>query len=151
MLAGSALHPWLAGGLRNAEYPVAMMGAAIHPSAAIPIAAAAAQMSPRLAGNAQYYLGKVGSAGNAANRMVTPELSSPATFGLNKVGSAEGQSQPAYAKGGKVKKPTHEFLVNRLMALAEKAKRAEKKATAPILNMPDDAVTAALAKAQEAI
>ena len=56
-----------------------------------------------------------------------------------------------YAKGGKVKKPSHEYLVNRLMALAEKAKRAEKKATAPILNLPDDTVTAALAKAQEAI
>jgi len=61
------------------------------------------------------------------------------------------QSQPAYARGGKVKKPSHEFLVQRLMNLAEKAKREEKKATAPILNMPDDAVTAALAKAQEAI
>jgi hypothetical protein len=58
---------------------------------------------------------------------------------------------PFYARGGKVKKPTHEFLVTRLMALAEKAKKAEKKHTAPILNMPDDAVTAALAKAQEAI
>ena len=58
---------------------------------------------------------------------------------------------PQYARGGKVKKPSHEYLVNRLMALAEKAKRAEKKHTAPILNMPDDAVTAALAKAQEAI
>jgi hypothetical protein len=56
-----------------------------------------------------------------------------------------------YAKGGKVKKPTHEFLVQRLMNLAEKAKRAEKKVTAPILNMPDDTVTAALAKASEAI
>ena len=60
-------------------------------------------------------------------------------------------NQPQYAKGGRVKKPSHEFLVARLMALAEKAKRAEKKATAPILNMPDDTVTAALAKAQEAI
>lgn len=59
--------------------------------------------------------------------------------------------QPAYAKGGSVKRPTHEFLVNRLMKLAEKAKREEKKITAPILNMPDDTVTAALAKAQEAI
>ena len=60
-------------------------------------------------------------------------------------------NQPQYAKGGKVKKPSHAFLVNRLMALAEKAKRTEKKATAPILNMPDDVVTSALAKAQEAI
>jgi len=56
-----------------------------------------------------------------------------------------------YAKGGKVKKPSHEFLVQRLMALAERAKRAERKRTAPILNMPDDIVTAALAKAHAAI
>jgi hypothetical protein len=60
-------------------------------------------------------------------------------------------AQPAYAKGGKVSKPSHEFLVDRLMKLAEKAKKDGKRATAPILNMPDDAVTAALAKAQEAI
>lgn len=68
---------------------------------------------------------------------------------------AAGQMPPdqshQYAKGGSVKRPTHEFLVNRLMKLAEKAKREEKKITAPILNMPDDTVTAALAKAQEAI
>ena len=60
-------------------------------------------------------------------------------------------NQPQYAKGGPVKKPSHEFLVQRLMNLAEKAKREEKKRTAPILNMPDAAVTAALRKAQEAI
>jgi flagellar hook-basal body complex protein FliE len=62
-----------------------------------------------------------------------------------------GQLQPAYAKGGSVKKPTHEFLVQRLMKLAEKAKKAEKKVTAPILNMPDDTVTDALARAQKAL
>jgi hypothetical protein len=58
---------------------------------------------------------------------------------------------PFYAKGGSVKKPTHEFLVQRLMKLAEKAKKAEKKVTAPILNMPDDTVTDALARAQKAL
>jgi hypothetical protein len=61
------------------------------------------------------------------------------------------QLQPAYAKGGKVKRPTHEYLVQRLMKLAEEAKREEKRRTAPILNMPDDTVTLALRKAQEAI
>jgi hypothetical protein len=69
-------------------------------------------------------------------------------------GQAQGQpeqSQTAYATGGKVKKPSHEFLVQRLMNLAEQAKKAEKRATAPILNMSDDAVTTALRKAQEAI
>jgi len=66
-------------------------------------------------------------------------------------GNQTPPDQAPYAKGGKVKKPSHEFLVQRLMMLAERAKKAEKKATAPILNMPDDAVTAALRKAQEAI
>lgn len=83
-----------------------------------------------------------------------PMPEAQAVIGVGRTANAQAQpneSQPAYAKGGKVKKPSHEFLVNRLMALAERAKRAEKKATAPILNMPDDTVTAALAKAQEAI
>lgn len=65
--------------------------------------------------------------------------------------SSPDPDQPAYAKGGEVKKPTHEFLVQRLMKLAEKAKKAEKKVTKPILSMNDDTVTAALAKAQAAI
>ena len=149
MLAGSALHPWLAGGIRNTEYPLALMGAAMHPTAIPAIGVAAAQMSPRIAGNAQYYLGKLGNAAGNAGDAVLPKLSSPATLGLDRVGGTD--QQPQYARGGKVKKPSHEYLVNRLMALAEKAKGAEKKHTAPILNMPDDAVTAALAKAQEAI
>ena len=80
----------------------------------------------------------------ASGRQGAVENKQPMSFSLP-------TAQPAYAKGGKVKKPSHKFLVNRLMALAEKAKRAEKKATAPSLNMPDDTVTAALAKAQEAI
>lgn len=67
------------------------------------------------------------------------------------LGAGTTDNQPAYAKGGAVKKPTHEFLVQRLMKLAEKAKRAEKKVTKPILSMNDDTVTAALAKAQAAI
>jgi len=59
---------------------------------------------------------------------------------------------PAYAKGGAVKgRPTHEQLVERLMNLAEKAKRDEKASTKPILDVPDSTVAKALAKAQEAI
>jgi hypothetical protein len=37
------------------------------------------------------------------------------------------------------------------MKLAEKAKKTEKRVTAPILNMPDDTVTDALARAQKAL
>ena len=56
----------------------------------------------------------------------------------------------AYAKGGAVK-PNHEHLVKQLIDLAEEAKRAEKERTKPILNVADNIVTLALAKAQEAI
>jgi hypothetical protein len=109
----------------------------------------AAATSPRLAGNAQYFAGKLGTLGEGVGQMATPALSTPATFGLDRMGAAQNNTQ--YAKGGKVTKPTHEFLVNRLMALAEKAKRDEKRATKPILNLPDDTVTHALRVAQAAI
>jgi hypothetical protein len=55
-----------------------------------------------------------------------------------------------YAKGGAVKM-SHKHLVKRLMDLVELAKKDEKEETKPILNIPDDIVTGALAKAQEAI
>ena len=73
--------------------------------------------------------------------------------------AAPGQNQsdnqplaiPAYAKGGSVKKPSHEFLVNRLMNMVERAKKAEKERTKPLLKVPDDTVANALAAAQRAI
>ena len=61
------------------------------------------------------------------------------------------QQQSTYAKGGSVRKKTKEELVNRLMDLAEKAKKATNKQTEPLLNVPDDAITHALAVAQTAI
>jgi hypothetical protein len=66
------------------------------------------------------------------------------------IGPENNDDQQPYAKGGSVK-PKHEHLVFRLMSLAESAKRAEKQHTKQILNVPDNAVTTALAKAQAAI
>lgn len=63
--------------------------------------------------------------------------------------NSDDNGQRAYAKGGTVK--GHQHLVDRLMKLAEQAKKAEQKHTEPILNMPDDVVATALAKAKEAI
>jgi hypothetical protein len=57
----------------------------------------------------------------------------------------------ARADGGSVKKPSHEYLVNRLMNMVEKAKKAEKERTKPLLGVPDDTVANALAAAQRAI
>ena len=48
-------------------------------------------------------------------------------------------------------KPSHEFLVNRLMNLVEAAKKAEKERTKPMLGVPDEIVANALAAAQRAL
>ena len=58
---------------------------------------------------------------------------------------------PAYAKGGAVKRKSHEELVSRLMSLSEKAKAATKRDTKSILNVPDNTVAKALEVAQKAI
>lgn len=86
-----------------------------------------------------------------ANAPFTVNPDAPGMAAVRAVSTPTGDDQPAYAKGGAVKKPTHEFLVQRLMKLAEKAKKAEKKVTAPILNLPDDTVTDALQRAQAAL
>lgn len=58
---------------------------------------------------------------------------------------------PAFAKGGSVKRPSHEYLVNRLMRMVEKAKAEEKARTKPMLGVPDEIVANALAAAQRAL
>lgn len=65
--------------------------------------------------------------------------------------SSQQHPSPAYAKGGAVAKPSHADLVKRLMDRVEAAKRAEKAATKPILNVPDNAVVRALDAAKRAI
>ena len=55
------------------------------------------------------------------------------------------------ASGGSVKKPSHEYLVNRFMNMVEKAKKAEKNRTKPLLGVPDEIVANALAAAHRAI
>ena len=156
---GGGMHSYIAGvGGASAGYEAAgLPGAAV--GLATPLVGAAAKY-----GQNQMARGALSSADElirqrsplfqqrqAAAPLEVP-VNAPGMAAVRAAGAEQpDQSQPTYARGGKVKKPSHEYLVNRLMALAEKAKRAEKKHTAPILNMPDDAVTAALAKAQEAI
>src|SRR5579871_3867964 len=65
----------------------------------------------------------------AAKAPLTVNQNAPGMAAVRAISTPDASEQPQYAKGGKVKKPSHEYLVNRLMALAEKAKRAEKKAT----------------------
>jgi len=54
------------------------------------------------------------------------------------------------ATGGKAESPSHEQLVQRLMDLAEKAKKDEAKSTKPLLHVPDNTVVKALEIAQQA-
>ena len=49
------------------------------------------------------------------------------------------------------RRASHEELVNRLMKLAERAKKAENNQTEAILNVPDEAVAKALDVAKQAI
>lgn len=61
---------------------------------------------------------------------------------------ASADTTPHFASGGKV---GHEHLVQRLMKLAEDAKKQTDKATAPLLQQSDNNIANALAIAQKAI
>ena len=62
--------------------------------------------------------------------------------------SKEGEQRPGHARGGKV---GHQHLVDRLMRMAEQAKKASNASTEPLLNAPDEAVIKALDIAQRHI
>jgi hypothetical protein len=97
----------------------------------------------------QQAIGFVAKTPRLMNAMRRFEAGLPAVAG-EQAGNQQDQL-PQYAQGGSVERPTHEFLVQRLMKLAERAKRDEKRATAPILKLPDSAVTYALALANRYI
>lgn len=64
------------------------------------------------------------------------------------------QSQPegaTFARGGAVKRKSHEELVSRLMTASEQAKAATKRDTKSLLSVPDNSIAKALAVAQRAI
>jgi len=64
--------------------------------------------------------------------------------------SAQSQQRQQRASGGKVEDDI-EPLVQRLMDLADKAKKVTNNTTKPLLNLPDETVVKALAVAQKAI
>jgi hypothetical protein len=82
----------------------------------------------------------------------SPGLTIPITKGSEAYPEDHADGGRIYrAAGGKVDNARHEMLVNRLMTLAKKAKKATDATTEPLLNAPDHAVVKALAVAQEAI
>ena len=92
----------------------------------------------------------LGSRVKSAGRLSARALTNPVSAQLGANANFSNSLIPARATGGSVTS-THDRLVGRLMALAESAKREEKKATKSILGLPDDTVTTALAKANEAV
>ena len=91
----------------------------------------------------------LGSRVKGAGRYAAGALTSPLAGQLGANANLSNNLIPARADGGSVNSH-HDRLVSRLMLLAENAKKEEKKATKSILGLPDDTVTAALAKANEA-
>ena len=77
---------------------------------------------------------------------------SPAEMKLAGQRQQQLHQNTSYAKGGKVKgQASHEELVQRLIDLAEKAKKTEKNVTKPLLKAPDHAIIKALAVAKQSI
>jgi hypothetical protein len=171
MVAGSALHDTLAGGVSGAAEKFsapfhmlnigrAMMSgdpADIGEALALSIVQGTVQ-SPRVMGGLNYGTGyaarKVGQSAPArAAGVLTSAPGSAATTNLSRTERDLSGIAPALARasGGSVKKPTHEQLLARLMNMVEKAKKAEKNRTRPMLSVPDEIVANALAAAQRAI
>jgi hypothetical protein len=145
MLAGSAMHPYLPGGIRNiAEYAMAYPSMFIHPEA--PLATFAAS-SPRIQGNLQYALGKAsGTVPRIADR-ISP-LGYQAEQAREERGHADG-GRTGYKSGGRIL--DHGGKADALVRAAESARKAISGTTEPLLDMPDEHVVKALAVAGEAI
>jgi hypothetical protein len=101
---------------------------------------------------AGYAAGKIGqSTPVTAVKSLTRPVGSAATTNLSRTERDAPNMIPARAAGGPVKKLTHEQLLARFMNVVERAKKAEKERTKPILGVPDEIVANALAAAQRAL
>ena len=134
MIAGHTMSDWLPNRLIRAIENPFMLIAAMHNPAAL---SGLALTSPRIAGKANYLAGKASKIPNQLNlnRGLALEQGSAATQG--------------YAKGGSVINPEKE--AERLIAEADKARKSHGKITQPLMNLPDEAITKALAIANESI
>ena len=134
LLAGHAFHGVLPNRLQTAfESPLAVL-TALHNPYWLPGFVAT---SPRAMGELNQVVGKARALPNKLNlnRGLALEQGSRATQG--------------YAKGGSVINPEKE--AERLIAEAGKARKSHGKITQPLMNLPDEAITKALAIANESI
>lgn len=164
MIAGTAVSDWLPDWAHRVQ-DLALYGlAGTQFGFGVPHAlAAAASASPRLVGSGAYALGK----GEKLAGMAKPLVSAPTTNVLSQIG---GMMEPApvvgteprpvegsYFAGGRVARQSGGRVGNpgsaadKLIAAAEKAKNSHSETTSPLLDVPDEAITKALAIANEKI
>jgi len=81
-----------------------------------------------------------------------PNIGTPSIDQITEAGrTAYDYVRPGHASGGAVKTAIHERLVNRLINLANQAKKATNQTTKPLLNVDDNTIARALQTADNAI
>ena len=144
-LMPSGLRGQLAGMLASGSF-LGLAGAAGHPG---PLAGIALS-SPRVGGLLNY---GVGRATGLPSRVY--QANRPTVEGIRQAGRAEEVlNQPQQASGGRIQRAsggrTNGVLTgDMLVAAAERAKKGHGKVTEPLLNQPDEAITRALAIANQ--
>ena len=151
-ISGYDLKPWFPGGLRGTLTSVGLGGLSFAGLGGVSPAhlVQGAITSPRIAGGISYGLGRAGGLPERAYSAV-----SPAVEAARQAGRAEDVLGPQpQARGGRARRASGGRLTGittaaMLMAAAESAKKGHGKATEPLLNQPDEAITRALAIANQ--
>jgi hypothetical protein len=151
-ISGYDLKPWFPGGLRGTLTSVGLGGLSFAGLGGVSPAhlVQGAITSPRIAGGISYGLGRAGGLPERAYSAV-----SPAVEAARQAGRAEDVLGPQpQARGGRARRASGGRLTSittaaMLMAAAERAKKGHGKATEPLLNQPDEAITRALAIANQ--
>ena len=162
MLAGSAMSNWLpkwATGMQD-MLGYSLLGGAgslagmFTPHALVGLAAA----SPKVVGTGMKYVGKAQRLGDIAGTVANPAvrniISRVNELGLTEPVPLEGTQQAAGGRigrkaGGRIGAPG--MAAEKLIVAAERAKKKQGGATSALLNVPDEAITKALAVANEHI
>lgn len=164
MIAGATVREWLpdwANKIQNLAL-TGMAGTAL--GFGVPhVMFGAAGMSPKIAGHLAYGYGM----GRRAGDIVGQVAKAPVTIPISELG---GMMEPApvvgteprppegsYFKGGRIARKSGGRIMSagsaaeKLIAAAEKAKKGHSDTTSPLLDVPDEAITKALAIANEKI
>ena len=159
MIAGTSVSSWLPDWAATIQDALLYGVGATQFGFGVPHAVGTiAAASPKLVGAGAYGLGKAEKVAGLAQ----PFLSSPATNVLTQVGGMmEPVEQEPYSgsrfAGGRIGRKSGGRVGNagsaaeKLIAAAEKAKKGHSDTTSPLLDVPDEAITKALAIANEKI